>query len=53
MKKHFAVFVFVFLMLGLCVPPIFSQATGTVKGVCKDLARQSHRGWNRRIRESG
>lgn len=36
MKKHFAVFVFVFLMLGLCAPPIFSQASGTVKGVCKD-----------------
>jgi tetratricopeptide (TPR) repeat protein len=37
MKKHFAVFVFVLLMLGLCVPPGFAQATGTVKGVCKDL----------------
>jgi tetratricopeptide (TPR) repeat protein len=36
MKKHFAVFVFVLLMLGLCVPPVFSQASGTVKGVCKD-----------------
>jgi tetratricopeptide (TPR) repeat protein len=36
MKKHFAVFVFIFLMLGLCVPPVFSQASGTVKGVCKD-----------------
>jgi tetratricopeptide (TPR) repeat protein len=37
MKKHFAVFVFVLLMLGLCVPPGFAQASGTVKGVCKDL----------------
>jgi tetratricopeptide (TPR) repeat protein len=37
MKKHFAVFVFVVLMLGLCVPPGFSQASGTVKGVCKDV----------------
>jgi len=37
MKKHFAVFGFVFLVLGLCVPPVFSQATGAVKGVCKDV----------------
>src|SRR5260370_12995870 len=36
MKKHFAVFVFVLLLLGLCVPPGFAQAAGTVKGVCKD-----------------
>jgi tetratricopeptide (TPR) repeat protein len=36
MKKHSAVFIFVFLLLGLCVPPGFSQAAGTVKGVCKD-----------------
>jgi tetratricopeptide (TPR) repeat protein len=36
MKKRFAMFVFVFLMLGLCVPPVFSQASGSVKGVCKD-----------------
>jgi len=37
MKKHFAVFVFVLLMLGLCVPPGFAQAGGTVKGACKDV----------------
>jgi tetratricopeptide (TPR) repeat protein len=38
MKKHFAIqsFVFVLLMLGLCVPQGFSQASATVKGVCKD-----------------
>jgi hypothetical protein len=36
MKKHFAVFVFVLLMLGLCVPPGFAQTAGTVKGTCKD-----------------
>ena len=24
-------------MLGLCVPPGFAQASGTVKGVCKDI----------------
>jgi tetratricopeptide (TPR) repeat protein len=37
MKKHFAVLAFVLLMLGLCVPPGFAQASGTVKGVCTDL----------------
>src|SRR5271169_1620451 len=37
MKKLFAMFAFVLLMLGLCVPPVFAQASGTVKGVCKDL----------------
>ncbi|HWY22843.1 MAG TPA: tetratricopeptide repeat protein [Candidatus Acidoferrum sp.] len=36
MKKHFAVSVLILLMLGLCVPPGFAQASGTVKGVCKD-----------------
>ena len=35
-KKHISLFVFVLLMLGLCVPPAFTQASGTVKGVCKD-----------------
>jgi len=37
MKKHFAMSVLVLLMLGLCVPPGFAQASGTVKGVCKDV----------------
>jgi tetratricopeptide (TPR) repeat protein len=36
MRKHLAVSVFVLLMLGLCVPSGFAQASGTVKGVCKD-----------------
>lgn len=36
MKKHFAILLFVILALGLCVPPVFAQASGTVKGVCKD-----------------
>jgi hypothetical protein len=37
MKKHFAVFALVLLMLGLCAPPVFAQgASGSVKGVCKD-----------------
>jgi tetratricopeptide (TPR) repeat protein len=36
MKKRFAIFLFVILAIGLCVPPVFGQASGTVKGVCKD-----------------
>ena len=36
MKKHLAILLFVVLALGLCVPPVFAQASGTVKGVCKD-----------------
>jgi tetratricopeptide (TPR) repeat protein len=37
MRKRFATFIFVLLVLGLCVPPVFAQASGTVKGVCKDV----------------
>lgn len=36
MKKHFAILLFVVLALGLCVPLVLGQASGTVKGVCKD-----------------
>ena len=36
MKKHFAMFVAVLVMLELCAPPVFSQASATVQGVCKD-----------------
>ena len=36
MKKHFAIVLFVLLALGLCVPPAFAQASGTVKGTVKD-----------------
>ncbi|MCU1303751.1 MAG: tetratricopeptide repeat protein [Candidatus Sulfotelmatobacter sp.] len=36
MKKHFAIFVFVLLMLAFCSPVVFAQAAGSVKGVCKD-----------------
>jgi len=36
MKKHFAILFFAVLALGLCVPPVFAQASGSVKGVCKD-----------------
>jgi tetratricopeptide (TPR) repeat protein len=37
MKKYFAIFVCVLLAVALSAPPAFSQASGTVKGVCKDL----------------
>jgi tetratricopeptide (TPR) repeat protein len=36
MKKHCAIFVLVVLAAALCVPPVFAQASGSVKGVCKD-----------------
>jgi tetratricopeptide (TPR) repeat protein len=36
MKRHFVVLMLVALVVGLCVPPVFAQATGSVKGVCKD-----------------
>jgi tetratricopeptide (TPR) repeat protein len=36
MKQRFAWVVLVGLVLGLCVPPVFAQATGTVKGVARD-----------------
>jgi len=37
MKKCFASFVFILLMLGLCLTPVLAQvSSGTVKGVCKD-----------------
>ena len=36
MKKHVGVVLLVAVVLGLCVAPVFAQATGTVKGVCKD-----------------
>src|SRR6202790_5529008 len=36
MKKHLAILLFVLLALGLCVPPALAQASGTVKGTCKD-----------------
>src|SRR5947209_5914747 len=37
MKKHFAIILFAVLAVGLCVPPVFAQASGSVKGVCKDV----------------
>jgi len=36
MKKRFAILLFVILAIGLCVPAVFAQASGTVKGVCRD-----------------
>ena len=36
MKQRFAWAVLVGLVLGMCVPPILAQSTGTVKGVCRD-----------------
>jgi tetratricopeptide (TPR) repeat protein len=36
MRKNFAVLVLVVLVMGLCASPVFGQATGSVKGVCKD-----------------
>jgi len=41
MKKHFAIFLFTVLVtvlaVGPCVSPLFGQASGTVKGTCKDV----------------
>src|SRR5260370_4529219 len=37
MRKHFAMLVFVVLILGLCATSLFGQASGTVKGVVKDI----------------
>lgn len=36
MKKHLALMLFVVLALGMCVPPVFAQAAGSVKGTVKD-----------------
>jgi tetratricopeptide (TPR) repeat protein len=37
MKKHFAILLFALLASALCVPSLFAQASGSVKGVCKDI----------------
>jgi len=36
MKKYCAIFLFTLLALGLCAPLVSAQASGTVKGACKD-----------------
>src|SRR6201981_2093321 len=40
MKQRLAWVALVALLLGLCVPPVFAQATGSVKGVCRDANAQ-------------
>jgi len=37
MKRNLLIAVLFSLIAGLCVSPVFAQATGTVKGVCKDF----------------
>jgi tetratricopeptide (TPR) repeat protein len=37
MKKQLAIFLFVTLTFGLCISPAFGQASGSVKGVCRDV----------------
>jgi tetratricopeptide (TPR) repeat protein len=37
MKKHFAIFLFALLTVALCAPSVFAQASGSVKGVCKNV----------------
>jgi tetratricopeptide (TPR) repeat protein len=37
MKQRFVVLMLVFMVVGLYLPPAFAQATGSVKGICKDL----------------
>jgi tetratricopeptide (TPR) repeat protein len=36
MKQRLLIVVLVMVVAALCVPPVFAQATGSVKGVCKD-----------------
>ena len=36
MKRHLVILLFAVVLLALCVPPVFAQASGTVKGACKD-----------------
>jgi len=37
MKQRFVTLVLVALVAALCVPPALGQATGTIKGACKDV----------------
>src|SRR6476469_4234800 len=36
MKQRLLMVILVVAMAALCIPPVFAQATGSVKGVCKD-----------------
>src|SRR5579864_5628252 len=40
MKQRLAGVALVALLFGLCIPPVFAQATGSVKGVCRDSSGQ-------------
>src|SRR5215472_11392192 len=37
MKNHSLVLVLIAMLAALCIPPAFAQATGSVKGVAKDM----------------
>ncbi|MGB9071337.1 MAG: tetratricopeptide repeat protein [Terriglobales bacterium] len=37
MKRFLIIPVLLVLVLGLCAPPVFAQAMGSVKGLCKDV----------------
>ena len=37
MKQRLLMEILVVAIAALCVPPVFAQATGTVKGVVKDM----------------
>jgi tetratricopeptide (TPR) repeat protein len=37
MKKHSVTLVLIFCLLAFCAPQLFAQASGTIKGVCKDV----------------
>ncbi len=37
MKQRLLIVVMLMTVAALCIPPVFAQATGSVKGVCKDL----------------
>jgi len=37
MKQRLLMLMLVVAVAAMCVPPVFAQATGTVKGVCKDM----------------
>jgi len=44
MKKRFVVGLLVALVAALVIPPAFGQATGTVKGACKDMEGKPYAG---------
>src|ERR1700675_1960580 len=46
MKQRLLMVVLVVAVAALCVPPVFAQATGSVKGVCKDAQGTPLRGPN-------